>query len=147
MFDRMKRPRRGKGTGDGSGGEEPTANAAQEASTVKSGEGGGGGGGGGGRSTPRGVLRITSQEVYYEPIIDPTRIPLAGILMVAWTVFWVTATIRAIAGVLAIGSSIESFPSFCSMRMAIAVNCFEIDPTSSTDLGESGTPCSRLAMP
>jgi len=91
----------GYGSGYGSGGEEPTANAAQEASTVKSGEGGGGGGGGGGRSTPRGVLRITSQEVYYEPIVDPTRIPLAGILMVAWTVFWVTATIRAIAKAVA----------------------------------------------
>jgi len=31
--------------------------------------------------------------------------------------------------------------------MAIAVNCFEIDPTSSTERGESGTLCSRLAMP
>jgi hypothetical protein len=32
--------------------------------------------------------------VKFEPIMDQTRIALAGILMVAWNVFWVSATIR-----------------------------------------------------
>ena len=34
MFDRMKRPRRGKGTGDGSGGAEPEAVEAARATAA-----------------------------------------------------------------------------------------------------------------
>jgi uncharacterized spore protein YtfJ len=64
------------------------------------GEGGGSGAGGGGRATPCGYVRITPQEVKYQPIVDETRIPLAGILMGAWSVFWVMATIRTIARVI-----------------------------------------------
>lgn len=60
-------------------------------------EGGGNGGGGGGRSTPCGFIRIADDEVKYEPIADATRIPLAAMIMVAWIVFWVMATIRVIA--------------------------------------------------
>jgi uncharacterized spore protein YtfJ len=91
----------GYGSGYGRGGEEPQAGAQEGQSTVKSGEGGGGGGGAGGRATPRGVLRITPQTVSFEPVFDPTRIPLAGILMVAWAIFWITATIRVIARAIA----------------------------------------------
>jgi uncharacterized spore protein YtfJ len=68
--------------------------------TETAGEGGGSGAGGGGRATPCGYIRITPQEVKYQPIIDETRIPLAGILMGAWSVFWITATIRTIARVI-----------------------------------------------
>lgn len=63
----------------------------------ESNEGGGGGAGAGGRATPRGFVRITPQEVTYQSIIDETRIPLAGILMTAWTIFWVAATVRSVA--------------------------------------------------
>jgi uncharacterized spore protein YtfJ len=60
------------------------------------GEGGGGGGGAGGRATPRGFIRITPEGVNYEPISDNDRVPLAGILMIVWSVFWVAMTIRAL---------------------------------------------------
>ena len=62
----------------------------------KPGEGGGGGGGAGGRATPRGFIRITSDDVTYKPISDNDRVPLAGILMIVWSVFWVAMTIRAL---------------------------------------------------
>ena len=92
----------GFGYGSGYGrGEEPQTSAQETPNGVKSGEGGGGGGGGGGRAMPRGVLRITPQTVSFEPVFDPTRIPLAGILMVAWAIFWITATIRVIARAVA----------------------------------------------
>jgi uncharacterized spore protein YtfJ len=61
------------------------------------GEGAGGGGGAGGRVTPRGYIRISQDGVTYESIEDEKVIPLAGILMVAWSVFWIAATIRFIA--------------------------------------------------
>ena len=78
-------------SGEGEGGQEETGST---------GEGGGGGGGAGGRATPRGYIRITPDEVSYEPIQDENRIPLAGIVMVAWSVFWVMATVRYIAKVV-----------------------------------------------
>lgn len=71
-------------------------------------EGSGGGGGAGGRATPRGYIRITSDTVKYEPIMDELRIPIAGILMVAWSVFWITATIRAFAKASVRKKEIES---------------------------------------
>ncbi|MEM7539781.1 MAG: spore germination protein GerW family protein [Chloroflexota bacterium] len=61
------------------------------------GEGGGGGGGGGGRATPRGYIHVSPEGVTYKPIEDEVRIPLFGIILAAWTVFWVTATVRVIA--------------------------------------------------
>lgn len=71
--------------------------ADQEAETEgTSGEGGGGGGGAAGRATPRGFIRITPEAVSYEAISDDERIPLAGILMVAWSVFWIALTIRTL---------------------------------------------------
>jgi uncharacterized spore protein YtfJ len=84
----------GYGGGYGRGGKEPMA---EDVAAEGTGEGGGGGGGAGARSTPRGFIRISADEVKFEPIIDETRIPLAGILMAAWVVFWVMATIRVIA--------------------------------------------------
>jgi uncharacterized spore protein YtfJ len=71
----------GAGGGRGPAGAEPA--------------GGGGGAGGGGRAEPRGYLRVAGAEVTYEPIIDQTRVAVAGILLAAWTVFWVGYTLRA----------------------------------------------------
>lgn len=68
----------------------------EESEDSAPGEGGGGGGGAGGRATPRGFIRITPEGVNYESISDDDRVPLAGILMVAWSVFWVGATIRTL---------------------------------------------------
>lgn len=67
----------------------------------ESGAGAGSGGGAGGRSTPRGFIQISADEVKFQPITDENRVPLAGILMVAWIVFWVMATIRSIAKAIA----------------------------------------------
>ncbi|MBV7327516.1 hypothetical protein KFU94_04495 [Chloroflexi bacterium TSY] len=78
-------------------GEDNEMNEEETESETTGDEGGGGGGGAGGRATPRGFIRITSDKVKYESIMDELRIPIAGILMVAWSVFWITATIRAFA--------------------------------------------------
>lgn len=77
----------GFGYGAG-GGRQATGAATPEAA-------GGSGGGGGGGVEPRGYIKITPAEVKFEPIMDQGRIALAGILMVAWNIFWVSATIRA----------------------------------------------------
>jgi uncharacterized spore protein YtfJ len=55
---------------------------------------GGAGGGGGGKARPLGYVRIDPQGVRFEAIEDETRIALAGIAMVAWSVFWIAAAIR-----------------------------------------------------
>lgn len=78
---------------EGESEEEADPDALQE-STLD--DGGGGGGGAGGRATPRGFIRITDNEVSYEPISNDERIPLAGILMIVWSVFWITMTIRTL---------------------------------------------------
>ena len=80
------------GFGYGSG-EGPAPAKEGEESVMAT--GGGGGGGGGGSAKPRGVVKITADGVSYEPIVDPLRISLAGIAMVAWAVFWITLTIRS----------------------------------------------------
>jgi uncharacterized spore protein YtfJ len=59
--------------------------------------GGGGGGGGMGSAKPSGFIKITPKGVHFEPAANPFQIPLAGIAMVAWSVFWITWTVRAFA--------------------------------------------------
>jgi uncharacterized spore protein YtfJ len=86
----------GYGSGPAKPGGEEGTGAAPEAA-----EGGGGGAGAGGRATPRGYIRITPEGVKYEPIQNEAVIPVAGILMVAWSVFWITATVRYIAKMVA----------------------------------------------
>lgn len=89
------------GFGYGGGyGRGPEASPASEAAS-EAGSGGGTGGGAGGRTIPRGFIQITADEVKFQPITDETRIPIAGILMVAWIVFWVMATVRTIAKAVA----------------------------------------------
>jgi uncharacterized spore protein YtfJ len=82
------------GFGYGSGEGPAPAQQGAEGGTAT---GGGGGGGGRGSAKPRGVLKITPESVSYEPIMDPSRIGLAGIALVAWAVFWITLTVRAFA--------------------------------------------------
>jgi uncharacterized spore protein YtfJ len=59
--------------------------------------GGGGGGGGMGSARPRGFIKFTPDGVHFEPTANPFMIPLAGIAMGAWSVFWITLTVRAFA--------------------------------------------------
>lgn len=85
----------GLGFGRGSGGKDlPSSNGHVGAD---GGEGEGGGGGGGGNSTPVAIIHITEDDVAVEPIVDSTRVSLAGITLSAWALFWITWTIRAIA--------------------------------------------------
>ena len=89
----------GGGYGEGQPGTDETeenAEALEEANGAVT-EGAGGGGGAGGRVSPRGYIRISPEGVTYESIEDEKIIPLAGILMVAWSVFWIAATVRYIA--------------------------------------------------
>lgn len=58
------------------------------------GEGGGAGGGSGSR--PVAVIEVTSEDTVIRPIIDEGKIALAGIALVAWIVFWLSTTVRAI---------------------------------------------------
>ncbi len=76
----------GRGTERGNGGTTPGR------------EGGGGGGGGQVRARPVAVLEVTPERLRVEPIVDASRIALAGIALGAWSVFWVTATVRKVAG-------------------------------------------------
>jgi len=82
----------GFGYGYGAGvSHEPAA----ESTPVETAEGSGAGGGGGGVARPLGFIRIDANGARYEPMVDPTRVPLAGILMIMWAVFWVAKTIQA----------------------------------------------------
>ena len=86
------------GFGYGGGGgksRKPEASGSEEDAGVA--EGNGGGGGAGGAMNPLGYIHISPTEVKFEPVVDATRIPLAGILMAAWAVFWTMATIRSVA--------------------------------------------------
>ena len=85
----------GLGFGRGSGGKDlPSTNGHIGAD---GGEGEGGGGGGGGGSAPVAIIHIKDDGVSVEPIVDSTRVSLAGITLSAWGLFWITWTIRAVA--------------------------------------------------
>jgi uncharacterized spore protein YtfJ len=60
-------------------------------------EGSGGGSGAGGRASAKGYLRISADDVRFEPVLDVTRLALAGIAFAAWSVFWIGKTIRAVS--------------------------------------------------
>lgn len=55
------------------------------------------GSGGGGKATPRGYIKITPDGVNFVSTMDESRVALAGIGMVAWSVFWIAKAIRAFA--------------------------------------------------
>ena len=75
----------------------PAEGDSPEAATPGEGEGGGAGAGGGGWVKPQGYIRIRGDEVRYEPIMNLTVIPLAGMLTGAWCLFWISAAVRAFA--------------------------------------------------
>jgi uncharacterized spore protein YtfJ len=60
------------------------------------GEGGGTGGGAGAR--PVAVIEISAEETIVRPIIDESKVALAGIALVGWIAFWLAATVRAVFG-------------------------------------------------
>jgi uncharacterized spore protein YtfJ len=59
-------------------------------------EGSGGGIGAGGRASAKGYVRISADEVRFEPVLDVTRLALAGIAFAAWSVFWIGRAMRAV---------------------------------------------------
>jgi uncharacterized spore protein YtfJ len=92
----------GYGGGYGAGPAKPgRAEGAGEETEGAEGGSEGGGAGAGGRATPRGYIRITPEGVKYEPIQNEVVIPVAGIVMVAWSVFWISATVRYVAKMVA----------------------------------------------
>jgi uncharacterized spore protein YtfJ len=93
----------GYGFGEGTGPKTPGTEEAGEGAPGEPGasqavgSGSGGGGGAGGRAKARGFIRIKPDGVVYEPIMDQSRIALAGICLSGWIVFWITKTVRAFA--------------------------------------------------
>jgi uncharacterized spore protein YtfJ len=67
---------------------------AQEQGQQEAGEGGGGGGGAG--SHPVAVIEVTPEGTVVRPIVDETRVAVAGILLAGWFVFWLFTTVRAV---------------------------------------------------
>jgi uncharacterized spore protein YtfJ len=57
----------------------------------------GGGGGGGLTARPVALIEISGDDVKVKPIPDVTRLALMGMALVAWNIFWITATVRSIA--------------------------------------------------
>ena len=81
----------GYGYGSGRGRGEQA-----EGGPSRSEEGSGGGSGAGGRASAKGYVRISADDVRFEPVLDVTRLALAGIAFAAWSVFWIGRTIRAV---------------------------------------------------
>ena len=61
-------------------------------------EGSGGGSGAGGRASAKGYIRISANEVKFAPVLDVTRLALAGIAFAAWSVYWIARMVRAVGG-------------------------------------------------
>jgi uncharacterized spore protein YtfJ len=59
-------------------------------------EGSGGGSGATGRTSAKGYIRISDDDVRFEPVLDVTRLSLAGIAFAAWSVFWISRAMRAV---------------------------------------------------
>jgi len=54
----------------------------------------GGGGGGGMRVEPIAVIEVTNNTLKIQPIVNVTRVAIAGLLVSAWSVFWITRAMR-----------------------------------------------------
>jgi uncharacterized spore protein YtfJ len=81
----------GLGFGQGTSGEQAQAEPAPA-----EGEGGGSLAGAGAR--PIAVIEVTAEDTTIRPIVDETKIALAGVALGAWSVFWIMATLRSIFG-------------------------------------------------
>ena len=80
------------GLGFGEGSMPP----AEEDAPAGSGEGGGSGGGA--TTKPLGAIVVTSDEVRFEPVEDESKIAIAGMIMVALSIWQVSKTLREIFG-------------------------------------------------
>jgi len=83
----------GVGFGSGTPEDEKETGGPDEAEVPE-----GGGGGGGARSRPVAVIEVTESETIVRPIVDETKVALAGIALAGWTVFCLLVTIRAVFG-------------------------------------------------
>lgn len=68
----------------------------QEIEESSGGAGGGEGGAIGAR--PLGVIEITSEHTRIEPYVNEQAVTLAGMLLGAWSIFWVSAAVIRIMG-------------------------------------------------
>ncbi|HEV2440100.1 MAG TPA: spore germination protein GerW family protein [bacterium] len=56
-----------------------------------------GGGGGGVSVRPVAVLEVSGTETRLKPIVDVTRLAIAGMALLAWNAFWITYTVRRVS--------------------------------------------------
>jgi uncharacterized spore protein YtfJ len=62
-------------------------------------DGGAGGGEGGGMGVrPLGVVEITPEHTSVEPIVNEQAVTLAGMLLGAWSIFWMAVSVMRIMG-------------------------------------------------
>jgi len=57
-----------------------------------------GGAGYGTRARPIAVIEVTPERTVVRPIVDETRIAMAGLLLMGWIVFWMAMTVRKVFG-------------------------------------------------
>lgn len=62
----------------------------------KAGVGTGGGWGGGVSAKPLGLVEITPERTRIEPVVNEQTLALAGMLLAAWSVFWISRTVLKI---------------------------------------------------
>jgi uncharacterized spore protein YtfJ len=86
-------------TASGTPRREPGRRTAKAAAGEPAAESGAGGGGGGAGISvrPVAVLEVSGAETKFRPIVDVTRVVIAGMLLGAWSVFWITYTVRKTA--------------------------------------------------
>jgi len=80
------------------GGQEPTRSGARSRGVRKltvPPPGGGGGGGGGMRLEPIALIDISNGRTRVEPIINVTKLVVAALVVVAWSIFWVARAANA----------------------------------------------------
>ncbi len=73
------------------GGQGPTR---QEKDEKKANPPLGGGGGGGMRVEPIAVIEVTADSVKIQPIVNVTRVAICGLLVGAWSIFWISRAMR-----------------------------------------------------
>ena len=49
-----------------------------------------------GRARPVAVIEVTPDETVVRPIVDETKVFVAGIALVGWILFWLAATVRSV---------------------------------------------------
>jgi len=76
--------------------QEESGEEVQEEEQQEANEGGGGGGGASAR--PIAVIEVTPEQTVIRPIINETRVALAGIALVGWIFCWLMVTLMAIFG-------------------------------------------------